>query len=116
MTKISVGLKKPKKKPPKAEETEAALVKKQIAALRRLPKTEASKIHGDKYQERGIPDIMGSHKGHSFVIESKRPGKEKNLSAYQALKLKKYKAAGARTGIATTVEQAIAIATGKKVK
>lgn len=97
-------------------ETEADLVKKMIKALRKLPKTEASKIHGDLYQERGIPDIMGSHKGHAFVIEAKRPGKEKNLSAYQALKLKRYKAAGCRTGVATTVDQAIAIATGKKTK
>jgi len=57
-------------------ETEAQLVKKMIKALRKLPKTEASKIHGDPYQERGIPDIMGSHKGHAFTIEAKRPGKE----------------------------------------
>jgi hypothetical protein len=95
-------------------ETEAEIVKKMIKALRRLPKCEASKIHGDPYQERGIPDILGTYKGHSFVIEAKRPGKEKNLSAYQRLKLKKYKAAGARTGVATTIEQAVAIATGKK--
>lgn len=94
-------------------ETEAELVKKMVRALRKLPKTECSKIHGDPYQERGIPDIMGTHKGHSFVIEAKRPGKEKNVSAYQALKLKKYKRAGARVGVASSVPAAIAIATGK---
>lgn len=116
MTKIETVAKKVRGKKSKPEESEAALVKKQIKALRKLPKTEASKIHGDQYQERGVPDIMGTHKGHSFVIETKRPGKEKNLSKYQALKLKKYRLAGARTGVATTVEQAVAIATGKKVK
>lgn len=98
------------------QETEAELVKKMVKALRKLPKTEASKIHGDPYQERGIPDIVGCCKGHAFVIEAKRPGKEKNLSAYQALKLKRYKASGCRTGVATTIEQALAIATGKKSK
>lgn len=105
---------KPKSK--QRQETEAQLVKRMVEALRALPKTEASKIHGDPYQERGIPDIMGTHKGKAFVIEAKRPGKEKNLSPYQKLKLKKYRLAGARTGIATTVEQAVAIATGKKEK
>jgi Holliday junction resolvase len=117
MTKIDVGIrKKPNKKSSKGEESEAELVKRMVKALRKLPKTEASKIHGDQYQERGIPDIMGCYKGHAFVIEAKRPSKEKNLSAYQALKLKRYKLAGCRTGVATTVEQALAIATGKKVK
>lgn len=96
--------------------TEAEIVKDMVKALRKLPKTECSKIHGDQYQERGVPDIMGCHKGHAFVIEAKRPGKEKNLSAYQALKLKRYRLAGCRTGVATTVEQALAIATGKKTK
>lgn len=94
--------------------TEAQIVKKMIVALRKLPKTEASKIHGDPFQERGIPDIMGTHDGYGFVIEAKRPGKERNLSKYQALKLKRYRDAGARVGVATTVKQAVAIATGKK--
>jgi Holliday junction resolvase len=93
-------------------ETEAQLVKKMVAALRKKG-CECSKIHGDPYQERGVPDILGCRKGKMFVIEAKRPGKEKNLSAYQRLKLKKYKKAGARVGVATTVEQALEIAGAK---
>lgn len=89
--------------------TEAEIVKDMVKALRRAG-CEASKIHGDPYQERGIPDIMGCRKGKMFVIEAKRPGKEKNLSPYQKLKLRKYKKAGAKTGVATTVEQALKIA------
>lgn len=116
LTKIETVAKKPKAKKSKPEESEAALVKRMVKALRKIPRTEASKIHGDMYQERGVPDIMGTCDGRGFVIEAKRPGKEKNLSKYQALKLKKYRLAGARTGIATTVEQAVAIATGKKEK
>lgn len=93
--------------------TEAELVKKMVKALRKLPGTECSKIHGDLYQENGIPDIVGCCKGKFFCIEAKRPGKEKNVSAYQRLKLDRYKKAKARVGVANTVEQAIAIATGK---
>lgn len=92
-----------------SEKTEAAIVKDMVKALRRA-KCECSKIHGDQYQERGVPDILGCYKGRMFAIEAKRPGKEKNLSAYQRLKLKRYKKAGARTGVATTVEQALKIA------
>ena len=89
--------------------TEAEIVKDMVKALRKAG-AECSKIHGDQYQERGIPDILGVYKKRMFAIEAKRPGKEKNLSAYQRLKLKRYKAAGARTGVATTVEQALKIA------
>lgn len=89
--------------------TEAEIVKAMVKALRRA-KCECSKIHGDPYQERGVPDILGCYKGKMFVIEAKRPGKEKNLSMYQRLKLKKYKAAGAKVGVATTVKQALKIA------
>lgn len=95
--------------------TEAEIVKDMVKALRKAG-AECSKIHGDKYQERGVPDILGCFKGKFFCIEAKRPGKERNLSAYQALKLKRYEASGARTGVATTVDQALAIATGKKSK
>lgn len=93
----------------KKELTEAQIVKKMVVALRKAD-CECSKIHGDPYQERGVPDILGCYKGKMFVIEAKRPGKERNLSQYQRLKLKKYKKAGAKTGIATTVEQALKIA------
>lgn len=96
-------------------ETEKQIVKKMMTALRKKG-AECSKIQGGPTQERGIPDIIGCYKGKFFCIEAKRPGKEKNVSAYQALKLKKYKKSGARVGVATTVEQAIDIATGKEGK
>lgn len=94
-------------------QTEAEIVKASIRALRKLSKCWANKIHGDMYQERGVPDIVGCYKGHSFVIEMKRPGKEKHVSVYQAKHLKEYKRAGARAGVASSVEEALAIATGK---
>lgn len=93
----------------KVNPTEAEIVKEMVKTLRKEG-AECSKIHGDPYQERGIPDIMGCYKGKMFVIEVKRPGKEKNLSPYQRLKLKKYKEAGAKTGVATTIPQALKIA------
>lgn len=91
-------------------ETEAELVKKMRDALREKG-CECSKIHGDKYQERGVPDILGCNpKGKFFAIEAKRPGKEKNVSAWQAKKLKAYGKVSKLVGVATTVEQALKIA------
>lgn len=94
--------------------TEAQIVKEMIKALRKLPKCEASKIHGDPYQERGIPDIMGCYRGRSFVIEAKRPDKRGNVSSYQKIKLNRYRRAGARVGVATSVDEALAIAKGEQ--
>lgn len=88
-------------------ETEAELVKKIIKALRAIPKTEAMKIHGDMYQERGIPDILVCFKGHFFAFEVKRPGKEKNVSKYQALKLERVRAAGGRALVISSVKEAL---------
>jgi len=88
-------------------ETEADLVKKIIKALRALPKTEAMKIHGDLYQERGIPDILCCRKGKFFAFEVKRPGKEKNVSKYQQLKLLRIKEARGVALIISSVEEAL---------
>jgi len=91
-------------------QTEAEIVKDMVKALRKAG-CECSKIHGDQYQERGVPDILGCDpKGKFFAIEAKRPGKEKNVSAYQAFKLKKYGKLSKKVGVATTVEQALKIA------
>ena len=91
-------------------ETEAELVKKMVKALR-AKGCECSKIHGDKFQERGVPDILGCNpKGRFFAIEAKRPGKEKNVSAYQKLKLKRYGAVSKNVGVASSIEAALKIA------
>lgn len=88
-------------------ETEADLVKKIIKALRALPHTEAMKIHGDLYQERGIPDILCCRKGEFFAFEVKRPGKEKNVSKYQDLKLKRIREAEGIALVISSVEEAV---------
>lgn len=93
----------------KTYKLEKDLVKDQVKELRKAG-AECSKIQGGPTQERGVPDILGCYKGKFFAIESKLPGKEKNLSPYQKVKLKKYKAAGAKVGVATTVAQALKIA------
>lgn len=36
----------------------------------------------------GIPDIVGCYKGRFFAIETKAPGKKKNLSKNQSLRIK----------------------------
>ena len=35
----------------------------------------------------GIPDIVGCYKGRFFAIETKAPGKKKNLSKNQSLRI-----------------------------
>lgn len=88
-------------------ETEAELVKNIVKRLRSLPHTEAMKIHGDMYQERGIPDILCCHRGKFYAFEVKRPGKEKNVSKYQELKLKRIKDAGGGAFVIASVEGAL---------
>lgn len=34
------------------------------------------KIHGGPFQSRGVPDILGCHRGRFVSIEVKRPGEE----------------------------------------
>ena len=39
----------------------------------------------------GIPDIVGCYKGRFFAIETKAPGKKKNLSKNQSLRIQEIK-------------------------
>lgn len=96
--------------------TETRLVRRQIDAMYRQAgkwgrKSDLLllKVHGGPHQTRGISDILGTYLGLSFHIESKLPGKEKNLSRYQAAMLKKCEAAGSVTALCTTVPQALEV-------
>lgn len=90
-------------------ETEAELVKKIIKALRMIPQCEAMKIHGDMYQERGIPDILVCYRGNFVAFEVKRPGKERNVSKFQHLKLLKISKAGGVARVISSTYEAIDI-------
>lgn len=64
------------------------------------------KIHGNSFQSRGLPDVIGCYKGMFFGLEVKLPGKEKTLTKLQIKKLADIKAAGGAAGMVTTREQA----------
>ena len=79
------------------------------AILRRLnaaPGTYARKTHGNAYSS-GWPDIVGASDGHAFAIEVKQPGKR--ATPRQNHELAKWSLAGARVGVATSVDEAVDI-------
>lgn len=55
----------------------------------------------------GIPDLVCCVQGHFVGIETKAPGKRKNLSPNQKLRLAEIEAAGGRTLVADDVQQVI---------
>jgi len=65
------------------------------------------KIHGGPMQQTGIPDIVGCYKGKFIGIEVKIPGNKP--SALQTVVLKELEEAGAKCGVAYSVEEALKI-------
>jgi hypothetical protein len=93
---------------------EARLSKKTVVAMK-AEGAFATKIHGGIYQA-SLPDIIGCYKKRFFGVEMKLPGKEHTLTERQAHKLEVIQAAGGRVGVATTVDQALAIMKGEAKK
>lgn len=77
------------------------------------PESEVEKRHGSMYTVYGDPDLTGCIQGYHVEIEVKKPGGE--LRKAQAIRLRKYLAAGAIAGVAESVEDAkdIIIGSGK---
>lgn len=69
------------------------------------------KVHGGPFQITGIPDILGCWYGHFVGIELKVEGGKPSKKQLRTLSL--LRAAGARAGIAYTVEQALEIRDNK---
>lgn len=86
--------------------SEAALVTRILAALRACG-AKAIKIHGGVYMEAGTPDVIGAHMGRAFAIEVKLPGKKPE--PIQHKRLAEWAAAGAISGWATSVDEALAL-------
>ena len=91
------------------EPLETPITQKIIEALRK----EGGfwfKSHGNMYQMAGLPDIIGCYKGRFVGIEVKRPSrKESGVSPIQAHRLKQIAEAGGISGVASSVEDALAI-------
>ena len=88
--------------------SEAALVRRIIKALKaKYPKDVWYKIHVGPYQERGIPDIIGCHKGRFVAVEVKLPGKEKNITEYQKLQIHRIFEAGGYATVVVSVKETL---------
>lgn len=85
---------------------ETGLTRQILDALNGLPGTYARKIHGSVFQS-GFPDIVACHHGRSVWIEVKRPGQ--TPTALQAAELARWATAGAISGVATCVAEALAL-------
>lgn len=65
------------------------------------------KVHGGPFQAAGIPDIIGCWKGRFIAIELKIPGEVP--TQLQVITLEAIHKAGARCGVAYSVEEALSI-------
>jgi hypothetical protein len=86
---------------------EKSVVGSIVKALRTRPGVVVRKRHGTAMGVAGDPDLYGTIGGRHFEIEVKRPGSR--LTELQAQRLREWARAGAVTGVARTVEDALRI-------
>ena len=86
---------------------EKIIVGRITAALKKYPHIVVRKRHGTAMGVAGDPDLYGTINGRHFEIEVKRPGEQ--LTELQAKRLLEWKLAGAITGAAHSVDEALAI-------
>ena len=87
--------------------SEGTLVRRILKALReKYPNNVWYKIHTGPYQERGVPDILGSHGGYFIALEVKLPGKENTVTKYQKYQIKRIRNSGGYACVVTTVKEA----------
>src|ERR1039458_2899935 len=89
---------------------EKAIVTRIIKALKDKPHVVVRKRHGTAMGMAGDPDLYGTINGRHFEIEVKRPNDSSSqLTELQTQRLMEWKAAGAITGVARSVEDALVI-------
>lgn len=89
---------------------EKNVVARILTALRKYPHIVVRKRHGTAFGMAGDPDLYGTMNGRHFEIEVKRPGDPSSqLTELQTKRLLEWKMAGAITGVARTVDEALAI-------
>jgi rubrerythrin len=89
---------------------EKAVVTRIMVALRKHPHAVVRKRHGTVMGLAGDPDLYGTINGRHFEIEVKRPNdRSSQLTKLQSQRLLEWKLAGAITGVARSVEDALTI-------
>jgi hypothetical protein len=89
---------------------EKYIVARIMAALKKIPGAVVRKRHGTAMGVAGDPDLYGTIRGRHFEIEVKRPDDPTSqLTELQTQRLLEWKLAGALTGVARSVDEALAI-------
>ena len=89
---------------------EKAVVSRIMAALKKYPGIVVRKRHGTVMGVAGDADLYGTFRGRHFEIEVKRPcDAASQLTQLQTERLLEWKLAGAITGVARSVDEALAI-------
>lgn len=81
---------------------ESAIQKQILNYLNGLPNCYAVNNHGSAWQGAGRPDIFACCRGQFLALEVKT--EDGNLTKLQHHELRKWKAAGAKTGVVRSVE------------
>jgi hypothetical protein len=89
---------------------EAVIVKAVMHALKSTPGVVVRKRHGTAMGVAGDPDLYGTIRGRHFELELKRPNDPSSqLTKLQTLRLQEWNLAGAITGVARSLEEALTI-------
>lgn len=87
---------------------EKSVVSRIMKALKGRPGVVVRKRHGTAMGVAGDPDLYGSIGGRHFEIEVKRPSDPSSqLTELQRQRLREWEQAGAITGVARSVEDAL---------
>lgn len=88
---------------------EKHVVARIVQALRERPGVVVRKRHGTAMGVAGDPDLYGTIHGRHFEIEVKRPDGSAQLTELQAQRLAEWERAGALSGVARSVAEALRI-------
>ena len=88
---------------------EKHIVSRIVQALRTRHGVVVRKRHGTAMGVTGDPDLYGSLNGRHFEIEVKRPDGPSRLTELQSQRLREWEHAGAITGVARSVDDALRI-------
>jgi hypothetical protein len=89
---------------------EKAVVGRIMTVLKSFPQIVVRKRHGTAMGVAGDPDLYGTIAGRHFEIEVKRPDdRASQLTELQTRRLLEWRLAGAITGVARTVDDALQI-------
>ena len=88
---------------------EKYMVTRILRVLKERPGIVIRKRHGTAMGVTGDPDLYGTIRGRHFEIEVKRPDNASQLTELQWQRLREWEHAGAITGVARNVEDALTI-------